>query len=202
MSEQQPDGDASNADKDGLTAGQQQAAQRSLADLMIPLDSYPHVNEQATLADAIAVITNTQIERRGKLSLPRVVLVIDEDDQLLGLLRRRDILRGLLPNFQSRSERSKTFSHFEHDQEIDLELAQLFDISDHSMLTRHAQRRVTEFMQPFENSIDLQGDIMELIRKMVVNQFHFLPVTSHGQVLGVVRTVEVLNHVRRLLAGE
>jgi len=40
-----------------------------------------------------------EIEVEGRYSLPRVILVTDQKGQLVGHVRRRDILRGLEPSF-------------------------------------------------------------------------------------------------------
>ena len=68
-------------------------------DIMVPLEKYPCIPDTLTLRDAIKEI-QVQILRKGRASLPRVALVFDEGlTELLGMLRRRDILRGLEPRF-------------------------------------------------------------------------------------------------------
>lgn len=180
--------------------GQGQFVDRTVRDLMIPLDSYPHIDEATTLEGAIAIITGAQIERQGKLSLPRVVLVIDEDGRLVGLLRRRDIMRGLLPEFLVKGEKHAE-SHYDFDMGTDLQLADLFKDESHKILTKEAEASVKSVMQPFDDTIDADADLIELIRKMVLSEFHFLPVTEGENVVGVVRTVEILNELHELLGG-
>ena len=70
---------------------------KHVADIMIPLDNYPHIPYWFTLRQAIVEMQNFQLEVEGKKSLPRVLLVFDEAYQLLGTARRRDIMRGLEP---------------------------------------------------------------------------------------------------------
>ena len=64
-------------------------------DILIPLDSYPHVPHWFSLRQAIVEMEKTQLDVGGRKSLPRVVLVFDEKYRLMGMVRRRDILRGL-----------------------------------------------------------------------------------------------------------
>ena len=68
-------------------------------DLMIPLDKYPHLPYWFTLRQAIAEMEKSELEIQGRKSLPRLVLVFDETYKLLGMVRRRDLLRGLEPDF-------------------------------------------------------------------------------------------------------
>ena len=70
-------------------------------DIMIPLEAYPHLASTATLRDAIREMDQIAIEASGRVSAPRVVLVFNNADQLVGLVRRRDILRGLEPRFMA-----------------------------------------------------------------------------------------------------
>jgi CBS domain-containing protein len=168
---------------------------------MIPLDSYPSVRQDATLEEAIRVITGAQIERRGRLSLPRVLLVTDDDNRLVGLLRRRDIMRGLLPRFLTEPGDPHPEKHFDLPRGLDLQLVDLLKDEEHKVLTRNAAQPVAAVMHPFEDSIDVEADLTDLFGKMALNEYHFLPVTEDGHVVGVVRTVEILNQIRRLLAS-
>ena len=67
-------------------------------DIMIPLNKYPHIPHTLTLREAVAEMELSVVEVGGLKSLPRALLVFDDDQQLLGVVRRRDILRGLDPS--------------------------------------------------------------------------------------------------------
>ena len=72
---------------------------KRLRELMIPLDEYPWVRVDDTLKHAVEVIEGAQLHVGRRASLPRVLLVFDHDDDLVGVVRRRDIMRGLEPSF-------------------------------------------------------------------------------------------------------
>ncbi len=73
--------------------------QKLVQDMMVPLEEYPCISETLTLRDAILEMA-VQILRKGQLSLPRTALVFDGGfNNLQGMLRRRDIMRGLEPRF-------------------------------------------------------------------------------------------------------
>ena len=145
------------------------------------------------------MITGAQIERRGRQSLPRVLLVFDEKEELVGTVRRRDIMRGLLPKFMSKEDPHQTQTHFEHDMGGDLLLSELFKDTKHKLLSRNANEEVALIMQPIEITADADADLIELVKLMMKNEFHFLPVMENHHVIGVVRTVEVLNQIHKLL---
>ena len=58
-------------------------------DIMIPLNKYPHIPHWFTMRQALAEMEHTELEIGGRGSLPRVVLVFDEEYALLGIVRRR-----------------------------------------------------------------------------------------------------------------
>ncbi len=68
-------------------------------DVMIPLEQYPRVKPDDSLRRAMSVMDHAQLDVRGRKSLPRLLLVVDDGGSLVGLLRRRDIMRGLEPPF-------------------------------------------------------------------------------------------------------
>jgi len=171
---------------------------RIARDLMIPVESYPCLPETATLAEAITAICGGRIERRGTLSLPRLVLLTDLEGCLVGLLRRRDIMRGLLPEFLT-----ETASHAEAEFDVEgamhLDLADLFRDDGQNILERNRDDPASRVMQPVGGAVGADADLMEIIKLMVRNEFHILAVEEDGQVIGVVRTVEVLNQIGKVL---
>ena len=73
--------------------------ERLVQDIMVPLEEYPCIPKTLTLCGAIREMS-VQIQKKGQVTLPRVALVFDESfTELLGMLRRRDIMRGLEPTF-------------------------------------------------------------------------------------------------------
>lgn len=166
-------------------------------DLMIPLDQYPHLPYWFTLRQAIAEMEQSEFDIEGRKSLPRVVLVFDEKYQLLGTVRRRDILRGLEPSFLAsgvRSERAPlAASGFGAD---------LLGGSQEEILAgirERAERQVRDVMRPIAATADYDLSLMQLIYAMVSNDQHLLPVLKDGSVVGVVRTVDVFHEIAQLL---
>ena len=72
---------------------------KTVQDIMVPIEEYPCIPDTLTIGDAVIEMT-VQILRQQRLSLPRAALVFDEDFRdLRGMVRRRDIMRGLEPRF-------------------------------------------------------------------------------------------------------
>lgn len=166
-------------------------------EMMIPLDQYPHLPYWFTLRQAIAEMQTSEFNIHGRKSLPRVILVFDEKYRLLGLVRRRDLLRGLEPSFLSNPAIAA-------DKDLlDLQVATALD--DHSFdrvvsgIRERAERPVRDVMVPIVGTADYDDNIMKLIYVMVSHNLHLLPVLKDGSVVGVVRTVDVFDEVAQLV---
>jgi len=166
---------------------------KKAGEIMIPLDRYPHIPHWFTLRQAIAELRASQIEVEGRKSLPRAVLVFSKAYELLGIVRRRDILRGLQPSFLSAESMEYKRRLFEVETDPNL-----FDLTSDKLLSalrEQAERPVSDIMLPITATVDYDDHIMKVIHEMVKNDISFLPVIKDGGVVGVARSVDVLNEI-------
>lgn len=166
-------------------------------EIMIPLDHYPHVHEETALLDAIDMVESWQLDVEGRKSLPRILLVFDNNERLVGTVRRRDILRGLEPKFLSSEPmqyRKKLFN-----VKVDPNLAEMSYEKVLDGLAKRADRPVRDVMLPIVATVEHNDHIMKVIYEMVDNNLSLLPILKEGKVIGVVRSVDVLHEVARIL---
>ena len=170
-------------------------AGKRAGDLMIPLDNYPHIPYWFSLRQAMAEIENTELVVDGQKSLPRIVLVFDEKYNLMGMVRRRDILKGLQPDYVS-SEAGKSQKKY-FDVEVDPNLMEMsYDILIKNIKDR-AEQSVSKVMIPITRTIEYEDHIMKVIHEMVAYNMSLLPVLCAGEVVGVVRSVDVFHEIAR-----
>jgi len=187
---------------------------KRVSEVMIPLESYPHVYEGDTLLDAIKMMRKAQIDTHGRKSLPRVVLVFDRKEKLAGMLRRRDIFRGLEPEYLRKKpldQRKKLFdiqidpdlSDSSRDDLIKGILARAELSIDHLVhgLKERAKTPVEEMMRATDITIDYNDIFIKAIYEMVDNNRSLLPVVNEGKVVGVVRSVDMLEELGRVVLG-
>ncbi|RJP22088.1 MAG: CBS domain-containing protein [Candidatus Omnitrophota bacterium] len=167
-----------------------------VGDVMIPLAHYPHIPYWFTLRQAMVEMEKSEIEMDGRKSLPRIILVFDEAYQLLGMIRRRDILRGLEPNFSDgQSLYKQDIASEEHAScSEDLSFDRIVNL-----LKEHAERPVREVMLPIEVTVEFEDFITNAIYKMVENNLSLIPVLKDGQVVGVIRSVDVFQRLAKLI---
>ena len=166
-------------------------------DLMIPLSEYPHMPYWFTLRQAMATLRSSRIEVDGRVSLPRAFLVFNEAYELLGVVRRRDILRGLEPLFLEQKRKSRLRTLF--DVKADPDLLEWGEEGLVSRIRERAERPVGDVMQPIKVTLQHDDHLMKIIYEMVENNLSMIPVLEKGSVVGVVRSVDVLDEVSKLV---
>jgi CBS-domain-containing membrane protein len=170
---------------------------KKVGDVMIPLNNYPHIPYWFTIRQAIIEMDKHEIECGGRRSLPRVVLVFDEKYQLLGMVRRRDIMRGLEPKTlvsQPLEYRKKLF-----DIKTDPNLSEMSFDKMLKGIKEQAERTVNEVMQPIKVTAEFEDHLVKAIYEMVDNNVSILPVLKEQKVVGVLRSVDLLHEVAQLL---
>lgn len=170
---------------------------KTIGEIMVPLEQYPSVRDNATLKEAIAVIESAQIEMGQRKSLPRGLLVFDEIGVFVGYVRRRDIMRGLEPRFlvsRPLDYRKKLF-----DVPIDPNLSEVS--YDHLVkgIREQSNLPVSDVMRPIEAMLDADDHLMKAVYEMVSLDVSPIPVLKDGKVVGVVRTVDVFHELAELL---
>jgi predicted transcriptional regulator len=170
---------------------------KRVGELMIQLDEYPHVGLEATLSEAIKVLENSSIEIAGRKSLPRMLLVFDKNSVLMGTLRRRDIMRGLEPEFlghQPLYYKKKLF-----DVAVDPNIYELTFDKMVKGIKQRAERKVVEVMRPIKLTIDYDDHLFKAIYEIVDNNLSLLPVCIGNKVVGVIRSVDVFRELAQIL---
>ena len=166
-------------------------------EIMVPLDHYPHIPYWFTIRQAIAELETAEIEVRGRRSIPRVVLVFDESYRLMGFVRRRDILRGLLPTFLQ-----DEIAHYQKKlfkTAVDPNLSEIFSDEEADEIRTLANNPISGIMNPIVYTVNIEDHILRVVRDMVVNNYYMLPVQKEGKIVGVIRSIDVLHEIAGLV---
>jgi len=168
---------------------------------MIPLDDYPWVRMDDTLDHAIRVIEEAQLRVGLRTSLPRVLLVFDHEDDLVGIVRRRDIMRGLEPNFLVEQPLDKRVRFF--GVAVDPHLSELSSEGDFQEVVKglrdQSRRPVGDVLRPIHTSLGPEDLLMKAVYEMVSLNESLIPVVEEDRVVGVLRSVDVFHELALLL---
>lgn len=173
------------------------SAEHKVRDLMIPIEEYSTVPTNATVKEAIEVLTKSfsQLES-GEYAGHRSVLVIDENQQPVGLLTFRDLIKAIEPKFAI--DPSKVPGH-------SIPYTDLPDVAWDGYFTQRSQQEakhpVSEVMRPLKLlTIDADAPLLKAVHMMVNNDVGSLPVTENGKVVGMIRINEVFMEIANVVS--
>jgi len=152
-------------------------------DILVPLTDYPSIRDSATLRDAFAVLQDAFA--RGKRY--RHLLVLDDVDQLVGVLGVRDILRGVFPDYLRTGEHH----HFEGVQPDVPALTLIWQETCATQCKEAALHPIKDFMAAVPDTVKLNDPITLAAYLMVVHDSNILPAVDDHRVVGVVRIIDV-----------
>lgn len=166
-----------------LSKGEQEPLrERSVAEIMVPIDSYVRVYDDEPIAEAVRAVQESFFHRvAGRVAEQghRSVVVFDRKDVFVGLLRITDLIGATLPAFLRDSPYSSYFTG--------MFLAQCKTIGN---------MRVRDLVEP-SPCVQLDTPLMEVVHLLVSERRINLPVEDRGRVVGIIRDKDLLSEVAR-----
>ncbi len=175
-------------------------ASKKADEIMIPLDQYPHIPHWFTLRQAMPEFQKSIIDVKGYKSLPRALLVFDKEYHILGIVRRRDILRGIEPRFLKTMPMHNRQQLFDIEADPNLTVLTSGKVAK-AVIEQATESTVDEIMQPVAGSVKHDDHIAKIAYKMIHQDLNLLPVIKDGKVIGVVRSVDAFNEMANILFG-
>lgn len=171
-------------------------------EIMIPIDKYPYIQHSATIREAVVKIEEASLEIAGRRSLPRALIVFDEEHNPLGIVRRRDMLRGLEPKFLRTMALPRRKQLFDVPIQPDPDLVLLTSGRITKAMREQAKQPVSEIMQPLGMTVDYEDHVAKVVYRMLSGDVNLMLVLKDEKVAGVVRSVDVFREVAALLLQE
>jgi predicted transcriptional regulator len=169
---------------------------KKVKEIMIPLSKYPHIPYWFTIRQAIVEMEKSELDIDGRKSLPRGVLVFDEKYRLMGVVRRRDILKRLEP--EASDENSENVSKA-GETKGDVKSIPVVPAGWVAEMKKRGEHQVCEIMMPIGVTINSEDQLVNAINKMVDNDLSIIPVMKDDKVVGVVRSVDVFHEIAKLM---
>jgi CBS-domain-containing membrane protein len=167
-------------------------------EIMIPLDRFPQLPYWFTLRQAMAELDRIADDQAGFQCACGVVLVFSAQNQLLGILRQEDILRGLKPKILAETANHHAEKPF--DVRVDPNLYRFCgDDRALSMLREQVQRPIGDFVRPIEVMLNHDDDLLPTIGLMIDRDLDFIPVLRDNRIVGILSTLDVLQEATKLL---
>jgi CBS domain-containing protein len=167
--------------------------------LMIPLEEYATVRQDTNLFEAVLALENAQQAFDPAKHKHRAILVLDENNQVVGKLAMLDILKALEPKY-AELDAGGILSREGYSPEYVKSMLQdhfLWSGTLEFICSRGAGVKVQDIMQrPDECTyIEDSATLDEAIHQLVVCRYQSLLVVQKGKVVGILRLSDVFSQV-------
>ena len=164
-------------------------------ELMIPLDSFPSVNEDATLADAIMEMQRSQLTLPPNLHRYRAIIVKSHYGKVIGKLGHFDFLRALEPKYThlhdiDQLRKANLSVNFINDI---MEQYHFWEDEMYDLYDRIYTVNVKEYMQPIDRTININASLPQAIHQLLMQQNISLMVADGDEIIGILRISEIYN---------
>lgn len=170
-----------------------------IKELMVPLEEYATVSEDATLMEAVAALKQSQAVFDQNKYRHRAILIYDKYQRIVGKVSMLSILMGLEPKYdQMLSDKGPAHLGFTRKfQKTMIEQLRLWEDPLEHLCEKGAQIKVKSFMTPLKEGefIELQASLNEAIHQLVLGHHQSLMVTENDKVIGVLRLTDVFDVV-------
>ncbi|MDD3813666.1 MAG: CBS domain-containing protein [Desulfocapsaceae bacterium] len=164
-------------------------------DVTIPLDRYPHLNENQTLQDAITEIRSFAVGEKDRIRYS-CLLIVNDRNQLVGRVTLKDLLHGLAPRLVEATKVEK----FEGKSTEFPNLAILMEDSFFTDCRQQSQKKIGEFMSKIPLFMKADFPLFKALAMMLNTENSILPVVDGDQIIGVIRMEEIFAEITRQCA--
>lgn len=158
----------------------------TIRDLVIPIDRYPHLNENQTLQEAIQSFISF---RAGQQERPHyaMLFVVNDLNKLVGKLFLMDIMHGLAPRLLKGTKVDK----FEGQEGDFLDLVYLYEMSTFTECGKNRDKPIKPLVHGIDFSLPADTHILKALVVMSKRNDFDIPVTDNGTIIGVLRLEEI-----------
>ncbi len=166
-------------------------------DLMVPLEEYATVTEDATLYEAVLSLEEAQenFEDRHTRYRHRAVLILDKNGKVVGKLGQLDVLRALEPKYQEKIQGEGLHRYgFTRDfMKSMLEDYHLFANPLDDICRKAGEQSVKKFMYtPSEGEyVSEEASLDVAMHQLIMGHQQSLLVTAGKKIVGILRLTDV-----------
>jgi len=172
-------------------------------DLMIPLEDYATVSEDADLYCAIQALEEARERSRQHPYRHRAILVYDANRRIVGKLSQIDIVRSLEPKYET-IDQAEQLSRFGFGPEYMRRMIQEYGLWKsplEDICKTAASYRVKDIMHtPGQGEcVSEEASLAEAIHQLILGNHQSLLVTRGGEIVGILRLADVFNKICEMI---
>jgi len=159
-------------------------------DLVIPLEDFPHLNENQTLHDAVEVLLSYTCGEYGRIRYAEL-LILNDRNQLSG----RVTLQNILLNLDPRLKEASKVKGFEGKGAGFLDLIILWEDSFFVECRKWSHIPIKDLMSPIKHIVKGSDPVLKALAIMTNTQNLVLPAIDEGHIIGVIRLKEIFKTI-------
>jgi CBS domain-containing protein len=170
-------------------------------DLMIPIRQYPSVGPDATLYDAFVSLEAARQEMGRDFEPPRAVLVVDNQDAIIGKLGHWALLKALEPKYGLISEMDilkQANLNNEFIQSI-MDNYNFWGEDLYDICARSKRILVKDVMHPVSESIDKDATLADAMHRILIYNTLSMLVKEGARIIGIIRLSDIYIHIAALV---
>lgn len=166
-------------------------------DLMIPVDDYPTINEDASMLDAMSVLKKTQENRKEEHQPYRAVLVLNAKKEIVGKIGHLSFLKAFEPKYDNVFDMEKLTRASLSGGFIEslMDKFALWDDTSVDLCKIAHELKAKDIMQPVSEHIDENESVFRAIHKLVMWQSLSVLVSRGREIVGILRLSDIYNEL-------
>jgi CBS domain-containing protein len=170
-------------------------------DIMVPLEEYATVPEDATLYEAVVALEDAQERFERKRYEHRAVLVYDQHRDIVGKVSQLDLIKGLEAGYRDMGD-LQGVAHSGFSPEFIRSMMKKYELWQKPLdeiCGKAAHIKVKDIMaMPMEGEVvDAESSLNEAIHLLVMGRHQSLLVIEKGSIAGILRLSDVFVEICR-----
>lgn len=171
------------------------------SDVMLAIEQYPSCPGNCTIREAMVALSASAVRLGdGHFMLPRYLLMRNEDNELIGVVSRRELLRGLVPHLR---EDSESAAHIRElvpfgggtPSEIFIRWTSLFSRA----ALEASKESVKTIMVPIRGTVQTDDSLSTVVTTMLCHGIDLVAVLDGRKVVGVVLMTDIFDIVAQFV---
>ncbi len=174
-------------------------------EVMIPLEDYATVSENANLYEAVKALKEAQEKFEHSLYQHRAILVYDDSGKIVGKVSQLDVLRSLEPKFEDiydseKMDRYGVNSEYIRNMIKDLGLLKL-PVDDICRLAANVKVKNIMYAPTKGEYVPETASLSEALLLLVAGRHQSLLVTSGKEIVGILRLTDVFEKISDMISA-
>lgn len=174
---------------------------KTVRDIMISIDDYPTLRQDATLYDALNVLDQARVKSTENEEPFKAVLVKDINGRIIGKAGLLSLIMAMNSCLINKNIKSK---YNVSNEEIDAVRDQMDFWKDNLReLSFDAETiMIKDIMQPVENCIDINAKVDDAINKLSIYNTISILVIDGTKIVGIIRLSDIFNEFKSFVLNK